>query len=371
MSVHFMEQPIIRIDGSYGEGGGQILRIAIALASLLGAPVNVVNIRAHRPNPGLAAQHLTAIRAVSTLCNAKVQNLAIGSREITYYPKGIRGGKFEFDVGTAGSVTLVLQACMLPSLFAERELTFKITGGTDVRWAPPVDYFKHVFLKLISKLGIDAELKLVRRGYYPKGGGEILFTLRHQPARKFQPLILRDRGKLINIEGIAYSNNLPSHIVSRIKASTLAVLEQHGYELGNVHIAEAIDEGGKSVRGTGTGIVLWANTTHSVIGSSALGEPGLRAERVGQSAALELIRELRSNASVDRYACDQLLPYLTLATGVLTTAELTQHSKTCIWLIEQFLGKRFDIRHINGLNRISCTNPYVRTSATIAKSLYA
>ena len=161
---------MLEIDGSHGEGGGQIVRMAVALSALRSTAVRVVNVRAKRAKPGLAAQHATAIRAVAGLCAARVQGAEVGSGEFTFEPGPLRSGRFSFDVGTAGAVTLVLQAC-LPAAFRAGDTELEIRGGTDVPWSPPLDYFGHVFLGLLRKMGGRAEVEVARRGYYPRGGG--------------------------------------------------------------------------------------------------------------------------------------------------------------------------------------------------------
>jgi RNA 3'-terminal phosphate cyclase (ATP) len=163
---------VIEIDGSFGEGGGQVLRTAVALSALLGREVHIKNIRAKRPNPGLRAQHMTAVKAVAALCDAETIGLEIESTELSFMPRKIVSGSFKFDVGTAGSISLVLQALMPAGAFSSGGTEFEITGGTDVRWSPTIDYVRFVILPMLSRLGYAAELKLIRRGHYPKGGGK-------------------------------------------------------------------------------------------------------------------------------------------------------------------------------------------------------
>ena len=177
---------MLEIDGSYGEGGGQILRNAVALSVLTNKPIKILNIRANRPNPGIKAQHYVALKSIVEITNAEAKGLKIGSSQISFKPNKINGGIYKFDIGTAGSITLVFQACILALTKCTENITIRLTGGTDVRWSPTWDYFQNVYLPLIKKMGITVQSKLILRGYYPKGGGEALITMK--PTKKINPL---------------------------------------------------------------------------------------------------------------------------------------------------------------------------------------
>ncbi len=332
---------MLEIDGSHGEGGGQILRTAISLSSLTKKPVRITNIRANRPNPGLNYQHVISIKSVSELCNADVKGLSKGSKEVEFHPHEIRGGKFHFDILTAGSTTLVLQACLLPSLFASEPTEFKITGGTDVKWSPPIDYLRFVFAPIIHKMGGEVSIVLGRRGHYPKGGGEII--ARVNPVGKLKSLNLEQKGELKSIRGITHVSNLPGKIANRMKHT--ALLKLVGYK--DVSVSEEHYPQGKDpAHGVGTGIVLWANYENTVLGGNGLGEKGVPAEKVAQDAVEGLLTEMNSKSTLDVHAADQFLPYIALAKGesVFLTRELTNHAKTNMWLIEQFLDVKFEVR---------------------------
>src|SRR4051794_18716560 len=210
------------IDGSYGEGGGQLLRTSVALAAVTGQPVRLYNIRARRSNPGLAPQHLAAVKAVAALSSAEVDGLAVQSREIFFRPGPLQGGRFDFPVGTAGSITLVLQAVLPVAIACMEPSRITISGGTDVRAAPPLDYFRHVLLPLLSHIGVTAKIEVQSRGYYPRAGGKI--TVHVEPSRALLPLVMVERRKLDGIYGFAHVANLPAHIVDRMAASALAEL---------------------------------------------------------------------------------------------------------------------------------------------------
>lgn len=323
---------MIEIDGSYGEGGGQILRMSIALSALLKKPVRIINIRAKRPNPGLRRQHITAIEAVKKICGGSAVGLKEGSLSIEFYPGKIIGGEHVFNIGTAGSITLVLQACILPSIFAEKETKLILTGGTDVKWSPPWDYFQHVFLPLLKKMGINIEARLLRRGYYPKGMGKAEVVI--QPCKEIRPLSFQN-GEL-DIKGIVHISNLPLQIAQRVKNSAEKEIERRGMESSIV-----INEG--NAHSPGIGIVLWASNG-KIIGADCLGERGLPAETVGKNAAQKLIKEIEAGVDIDERGVDHILPYVAMAPSSFTCREISRHAETEMWLLERFLDIKFEIK---------------------------
>ncbi|RLG53370.1 MAG: RNA 3'-phosphate cyclase, partial [Thermoproteota archaeon] len=218
----------IVIDGSYGEGGGSIFRYALALSSVTLKPIEIINIRAKRSNPGLRPQHLTAAKILAEMTEAKFEGLSVGSTKVRFEPKKRKGGKYVFDVGTAGSISLIIQAVLPVALFADRESTIEIRGGTDVRFAPPIDYMRNVFVKNLALIGIkEVEINVRRRGHYPRGGG--LVTLKTAPIDKISTLNIELRGPVRRISGIAHAVKLPKHVVERIVSSAKEALYQHGY----------------------------------------------------------------------------------------------------------------------------------------------
>mgnify|MGYP001571370107 FL=1 len=325
---------MITIDGSHGEGGGQLVRMACALAALTGRPIRLVNVRARRAPPGLAPQHLAAVQAVAQLCNAETEGLALRTQEFTFRPGPIRGGDYRFDVGTAGSITLVLQAVLPVALAAPAASTFHIIGGTDVKAAPPFDYFRYVFLPLLQRIGLDVRVTLVRRGYYPRGGGEVEVTV--QPGTP-SPLTLDAPGALQELGGSVHVANLPAHIVERMQYTATQVLAEHGnarIQTQRLGHAEAIGAGGA--------IVLWARTANTLLGGSEVAQRGIPAERIAEHAAHALREELRAGVTLDLHAADQLLIYLALAgrPAHFTARAYSSHTQTTAWLIEQFLPVR-------------------------------
>ena len=340
---------MIEIDGSYGEGGGQLLRTAVALAAITGQTLRVRNVRARRSNPGLAAQHLAAVKAVAALCDAEVEGLQVKSQEIVFRPDRLHGGEFQFDVGTAGSMTLVLQAVLPVALMCKERLVMGITGGTDVRAAPPLDYFRYVFLPLLSLMGGRVSLHLVKRGYYPRGGGEVKVEV--EPGARLRPLALETRGPLSEVRGIAHVSNLPTHITARMARAALEALPPvpaPQIEQQQLAWPQAIGPGGA--------IVLWAHCGHDVLGAATTAQRGVPAERLGDEVGRALCAEIESGATLDVHAADQLLVYAALAGGPshFTVRTLSSHASTAMWLIERFLPVEFGVAQVGQLWRVDC-----------------
>src|SRR2546422_9347862 len=214
---------MIEVDGSFGEGGGQVLRTAVALAAVLSQEIHVFNIRAGRAEPGLRPQHMTGVKAAAQLCSGSLEELEVGSTEFVFKPGKLRAGTFKFDVGTAGSVTLVLQTLMPILAFAPGGVHLEITGGTDVKWSPPIDYVRLVMLPILKKVGYNGHLETVRRGHYPKGGGLVRFSL--QGPSKLQPLTNDKSGSISRIHGISHATSLPRHVAERQASSAKKRLE--------------------------------------------------------------------------------------------------------------------------------------------------
>jgi len=325
---------MLLIDGSYGEGGGQILRTGIGLSAALNIPIKIERIRANRPKPGLAAQHLHGIKSVALLCGAEVKGLSLGSTEIEFVPGKLKKeSELKIDIGTAGSISLILQALMIPAVFQEKEINVEITGGTDVEWSPPIDYIKNVLIPIISKMNYKCEIEILKRGYYPKGGGKV--RARFYPVRKLEGIKIDERGKLKKISGVSHAGNLPSHIIERQKNSAEELLANK-LSIDNNLIEISLEKA--ETLCPGTGITLWAEYEKTILGASALGKPGKKAEKVGEEAAEALLKEISSHSTVDSHLSDQIIPYAASAKGETEyLAELTMHAETNLHVIKTIL----------------------------------
>lgn len=322
----------MEIDGSYGEGGGQILRCSVALSALTGREVTISNIRAKRGKPGLAAQHLTAVMGAATLCDGDVEGAYVGSTSLSFRPGKVLGGSYQLDVGTAGSITLVLQSCLLASLHAPATTELEVRGGTNVQMSPPIDFYSNVLLPLLGRMGYDVQVELVSRGFYPQGGGAVKAYI--APCSRLAPLSLGERGRLEEVGGECFAQNLPDHVAHRMEDAARQALVEHELRL-RVHRTTG--------RSTGAGTALYARYHNTVLGADALGKKGVPAERVGEEAGRNLRREMDGPGTLDVHAADQLLPYMALADGpsVFRVREVTEHLRTQMWLLRQFLDVEF------------------------------
>ncbi len=329
---------MLEIDGSYGEGGGQVVRTAVALSAVTGSGIRITKIRKNRQNPGLKQQHLKALETAARICEAQVSGLFQGSTELSFIPVEIKGGKYDIDIGTAGSITLLLQ-CLMPALpFAKEKVELTIRGGTDVAWSPTMDYLQRVTFKALERLGYVGRTVLNEHGYYPKGGGKV--SAFFEPCRLQGFHFLKEEEE---IRGISHASNLPAHIPLRQAEAARIRLLEAGYP-------SQIETKSFKAFSTGSGITLWAG----YLGGSALGERGLSAEKVGEYAAEEIIPEMKARASVDIYLADQLIPYMALAgDSSYTVRELSQHTITNIWVTEQFLDVKFKIEEKEGHFKVS------------------
>ncbi len=314
---------MIKIDGSFGEGGGQILRTAIALSCITGKAVEIYNIRANRPNPGLAMQHLKGIEAAKVLSNAEVEGMKKGSTKVIFKPKSVKGKMFKIDVGTAGSISLVLQVISPIAITADDVVDVTVIGGTDVKWSPPIDYLKNVTFYGLSRMGGKANLMIVRRGYYPKGGGKVKAIF--EPS-KLVGLEFKAK-KIEKVYGVSHCQNLPPHVAERQAKSAKTFLKNFKTEI-KVEVSSGIS--------TGSGITIWSK----MIGSSSLGEKGKRAELVGEEAAKKFIEEVNSGAALDEWVGDQIMIFAAIAKGTTryTVSKITKHQISNAYVINEFLG---------------------------------
>ncbi len=332
---------MIEIDGSYGEGGGQILRTAIALSAIIKEDVIISNIRRNRPSEGLKAQHLRSIEAAASLCNARVKGLFQGSTKIYFSPSETGGVDKEINIGTAGSIPLLMQSVMPIACSSSEKCRLRITGGTDIKWSPSIDYLKEVTLKALSKMGYRANIDLIERGYYPRGGGNAVIELFPSELKGYH--FSKKQRSSRTVCGISHCGGLPEHVARRQADAATEMLKANGMDADlGIEVAKC--------HSTGSGISLWSGFT----GSASTGKRGLKAERVGEKAAIFMLQEISSGASVDIHLADQLIPYLGLAgRGSFTTRELTNHCRTNIHITEQFLDVRFAVNKRDDLVEIS------------------
>lgn len=322
---------MIEIDGSYGEGGGQILRTAVALSAFLNTPCKITRIRHGRPKPGLRPQHLAGVQAVARLCRAEVVGLQLNSQEISFKPKEVIGGELRVDIGTAGAIGLVLQSIMLPAMKFPSPLQLAITGGTDVPWAPTVNYLREVAIPVFKRMNYHADMAVIKRGYYPRGGGEVSVQLK---GADLSPLQILDPGEIQMIRGRSHaSESLRNRgVAERQQEAAMKFMNTSAFP-AQIEVEYA------PTKSPGSGIDLWALGENSVLGSNALGARGRRAEQVGVEAAASLFRQIESGAALDAWMGDQILPFLAVAEGesVISVPAVTDHLRTNLWVIDHFL----------------------------------
>jgi RNA 3'-terminal phosphate cyclase (ATP) len=335
---------MIEIDGASGEGGGQILRSALSLSACTQQPVRVQRIRAGRQKPGLLRQHLTALRAMQSLCSARVEGDELGSTEVRFWPAAVVPGSYRFDVGTAGSCTLVLQTVLPPLMLAATPSTVCITGGTHARAAPPVDFLERAFLPLLGRMGPKISLTMERPGFFPRGGGMIVAMI--EPVRSLSPLFLPTRGPWRSGSAESYVAAVPPHVAER----ELAVV---GREMG--WPAEQLRTRAlSSAFGPGNALTLTLEHERVTEVCAAFGEKQVRAEDVAIDAVRQAQAYLASHAAVGAHLADQLqLPLALAGGGTFTASEITAHFNSNAQVIEQFTGRRFELSPGEGLTTVT------------------
>ena len=332
------------IDGSLGEGGGQVLRTSLSLAALTKRPFTLKNIRANRKKPGLRPQHLTAVRAVATVCGANLDGDALNSQILVFKPQVTpQASTYHFDVaddaqgGSAGAVTLIWQALLWPLLFAPSKSHVTLIGGTQVPFSPPFHYLSEVALPIFRQFGVESSLSLKKWGWYPVGGGEITAVI-HPTNKLIAPTIAKSESKTVN--GIAAVTNLPAHIPQRMARRAHNLLAEAGF----MPDIQPVRERG---RGPGAGIFLWLPNG----GFTSIGRKGVPSDKVAETAVSDLLNFTRSHKMVDEHLADQLLIPAALAHGTTryTTNRLTQHTLTNADLLRRWLD--VDIRIKGSLDK--------------------
>lgn len=328
---------MLSIDGSFGEGGGQVLRTSLALSLVTGSAFRITNIRAGRKKPGLLQQHLTAVKAAARVGNARVTGAGLGSRELTFTPTGVFAGNYTFTVGTAGSATLVLQTVLPPLLTVSGPATLTLEGGTHNPFAPPFDFVDRVFLPVINRMGPRVSATLERPGFYPAGGGR--FTVTIEPTAKLLRIDLLERGPIRRQFARAVVARLPRHIAER----ELAVIEE---EMKSHPLQVQIEEASAS-RGPGNVVTIEIQSRDITEVFTGFGQRGVRAEEVADTVVGAARRYLEADVPVGVHLADQLLvPFAFAGGGTFKTLPPSEHTRTNIEVIEKFLDIRISLEQV-------------------------
>jgi len=344
---------MLEIDGSQKSGSGTILRLSIALAAINQEPLHIYNIRHKRRQPGLRPQHLESVNTAVKLCNAEVEGAKLGSRELWFKPSDIISGEVKAEIGTAGSISMLLLTVLPICAYAKDGVKVHvINGGTDVRYAPTINYMKYVLLPVLERMGLKASLTVKKFGYYPKGLGEV--TLKVKPVSKLTPLRIEEFGEIQEIKGVSVCTFLEKQKVAERQATAATnALKNHGYD---AKIRVVNDRSNSFQRGSS--MVIWAKTSKgAILGGDAIGKLRKSSEAVGKETAENLLKETKTKATVDVHLADMLIPYIALTNGTSTyiTRKITDHIDTNIWLTEKILGIKIQITKVGNLYKIENT----------------
>ncbi len=352
---------MISIDGTIGEGGGQIVRTALALSMLTQQGFSITDIRTGRPQPGLKMQHLTCIKALQKLSESAVEGATLGSTALTFLPKPLQGRSLSIDIETAGSITLFLQAVLLPCCFADRPMKLEVIGGTDVAWAMPIDSFREVLVPQLLRWA-DIDVKTERRGYHPRGNGKVIVRIKPRIARNDFPtfdafwkelkpsLHLTEQHHLVYIKGISHASKSleEARVAERQAHAAQQALSRHDCPISiRTEYADTLSPG--------SGITLWAVFSKNkedldvanpiILCADQLGEKGTPAEAVGKAAAVKLHEAIASGAPVDAHAADNLIPWMALfAPSSIHAQAVTPHTLTNIEIVKKFIPVTFDVK---------------------------
>jgi RNA 3'-terminal phosphate cyclase (ATP) len=338
-----LSSDLVKIDGSQGEGGGQILRTAISLSAITGKPIEVSNIRANRTNPGLRPQHMAGIRIIADLFHAKSENLKVGAEWIRFSPSDIfEGGSIKFDIGTAGSIPLILMTVVPAVSLSNNSLQIEVTGGTDVKASPTIDYIKHIVAKSYLSIGPKFSVDVLKRGYYPKGGGVVQCTIKPCKTPGTIELLATE---YLEPKIISVCSQLPIHVAKRQISSALIALEKKDIRCSNYTASiETSISPGSSI------LVYSASDFGLYVGGDSIGELGKRAEAVGTEAALRFLDSTLAQATVDPFLADMLVLPLALSKGRsrYRVGRVTQHLLTSLHVVSQIMGCKYSIEQQGG-----------------------
>src|SRR3989344_884377 len=326
---------MIVIDGELGSQGGQVLRTALSLSALTQQNFKITNIRSKRNNPGLQAQHVNAVNIMKELCNADVRGNQLNSKELVFIPNEIISKDGKIDIKTAGSITLVFQTILPLCLKFSKKIRIEIIGGTDVPFSPPIDSIEGVFLRLVEKFNVNASLEITRRGFYPKGNGNVIFQI--EPCKKIKNVELIERGNYIRTDLFSIAaNSLKERKV--VERQIDSFKKSYNKEIGIV-VDKYVD-----TLSPGSLVHAHCHFTNTIIGAECLGERGKSSEDVGKEAAFNLSNEYNSRSCVDKKAIDQLMIYMGLSkNSKVKTSETTNHINANAAVIEKFLDVKFDV----------------------------
>jgi RNA 3'-terminal phosphate cyclase (ATP) len=330
MEAH--KEGIVEIDGSHGEGGGQILRTALALSAILRKGFTIHHIRSNRKNPGLQAQHLKALEALARITEAHTEGIKFGSQRVSFFPHKILPGDYQWEVRTAGSVTLLLQAILLPLCLTHGTSRLTLAGGTHVPWSPPFHYLSEVLLPTLKLMGVATDATIEKWGWYPRGGGKI--QLKINPIHELRPISLLNRGPLKKIRGLSAISNLPKHVADRQKEHALKRIQEELEIDADINVAYDVPS-----NGPGSFLFLLSEHEKALAGFSSLGSRGKSAEKVADEAVGALKDYFGSEGCIDPHLADQLVPFMALAKGdsSFTTTQISEHLVTNLWVLQHFL----------------------------------
>lgn len=331
----------LKIDGAYGEGGGQIIRTSLALSLITGTPIHITNIRAGRKKSGLLRQHLACVKAAKAIGQAKVTGAELGSAEITFIPQTVQSGDYEFAIGSAGSTTLVLQTVLPALMLLEKPSRVTVSGGTHNPMAPPVEYIQNTFVPFLAKLGFGVALTCEQAGFAPLGGGSIRCDISPRKTTETKPLDLTERGELLHINANVILAHVPFHVAEREFDSLKANLIKDDKIVGKLGEFKPVEYNGISQGNMAVATVHCTNHTETF---TVLGDRKTSAETVGKRLAGQVKRYLNHSACVDEYTADQLLlPLALTGGGSFTAREISEHTRTQAYMIEQFLAVQVKI----------------------------
>ncbi len=338
---------MLEIDGSRGEGGGQMVRTTVAMSTVTGIPVHLTRIRENRPTNGLSRQHVAAVNAVARMTGSEVEGCNIGSGDLYFVPGDEQTYNLDVNISSAGSISLVLQAMLLAARNHTQRLTVDICGGTNVMWAPPIDYYQTLLFPMMSRMSINADVKIIDRGFYPQGGGRVIATL--DPIGSIKPVVQESLGELVGIKGVCFCQRLSDWVPQEMMKSCRETLRDYA----DVDIELQRTEGSSQ----GAGLVLVAEYENGMLGSNALSSRGHPPDKCGRDAANDLLREIGSGSTMDVHTADQLLPYMAMShePSSFSVSRISKHLLSQMDTLESFLDVKFGVERKDDVYRFSVT----------------